>query len=167
MAAPCEGRYELARRLAAEALRVFDPPNGYQQVTLGNLDLQEGNYESANAWFLRGLAVVLDFGDRDLMAHHLEGLSGLASALGEHERAVKLAGAAETLREAGGSPLHPAWRGVLEPWLVISRQALGEAACASALAAGRRLPLERAIEEAAQITVPAHRKSEKRAAGHC
>jgi non-specific serine/threonine protein kinase len=158
MAALCEGRYELARTLAAEALRVFDPPNGYQQVTLGNLDLQEGNYVSANAWFLSGLEVGLDLGDRDLIAHHLEGFCGLASALGQHRRGVTLAAAAETLREAAGSPLHPAWRGVLEPWLVISQQALGEEAYGSAWAAGRRLPLERVIKEAEQISVPAHRE---------
>src|SRR5205807_2834473 len=102
----------------------------YQQVTLGNVDLQEGSCESANTRFLLGLEVALDFGDRVLLAHFMEGFSGLASALGEHERAVNLAGVAETLREAAGAPLHPAWRGVAEPWLTISRQALREAAYA-------------------------------------
>jgi hypothetical protein len=139
-------------------MRAFDSQNvpiAYQQVTLGNVDLQEGSYESANTRFLLGLEVALDFGDRTLLAHFMEGFSGLASALGEHERAVNLAGVAETLREAAGAPLHPAWRGLAEPWLVISRQALGEAAHALALAAGRRLPLERAVEQAEQITVPA------------
>jgi hypothetical protein len=98
--------------------------------------------------FLLGLEVGLEIGDRDLLAHHMEGLSGLSTALGEHERAVNFAGAAESLREAAGAPLHPAWRSVTEPWLAISRQALGESAYAQALVAGRKLPLERAIEEA-------------------
>jgi non-specific serine/threonine protein kinase len=161
MAALCEGRYELAREHATDAMRVFASQKvatAYQQVTLGNVDLQEGSYESANTRFLLGLEVALDFGDRVLVAHFMEGFSGLASALGEHERAVNLAGAAETLREAAGAPLHPAWRGLAEPWLVISRQALGEAAYASALAAGRRLPLERVVEEVEQITANANRE---------
>jgi hypothetical protein len=168
MAALCEGRYELARKLATEAMRAFDSQNvrtAYQQVTLGNVDLQEGSYESANTRFLRGLEVALDFGDRVLLAHFMEGFSGLASALGEHERAVKLAGAAETLREAAGAPLHPAWRGLAEPWLAISRHALGEAAYASALAAGRRLPLARAVEEVEQITSTANRETLTRWSG--
>jgi hypothetical protein len=135
-------------------------------VTLGNLDLQEGSYASANTRFLLGLEVALDFGDRTLLAHFMEGFSGLASALGEHLRAVSLAGAAETLREAAGAPLHGAWRGVVEPWRAISRQVLGEAAYSSALAAGRRISLERAIEEVEQITANRVEKSGKTAAGH-
>jgi non-specific serine/threonine protein kinase len=159
MAAFCEGRYELARELATQAVMAFDSqnaPNGYPRVTLGNLDLAEGSYESANTQFLRGLEVGLEQGDQDLQAHHMEGFSGLATAFSQHQRAVWLQGAAETLREAAGSPLHPAWRGVLEPWLAISRQALGEAAYASALATGRRLPVRRAVAEAEQIVATAN-----------
>jgi hypothetical protein len=97
----------------------------------------------------------------------MEGFSGLASALGKHERAVTLAGAAKTLREAAGTPLHPAWRGVTEPWLAISRQALGETAYASALAAGRRLPLAHAVEEVERITGSAIEKFDKAATPPC
>jgi non-specific serine/threonine protein kinase len=169
MAALCEGRCELARKLATESMTAFDSPNvpnGYQQVTLGNVDLQEGDFESANTRFFLGLEVGLEIGDRDLMAHHMEGFSCLSTALGDHERAVNLAGAAESLREAAGAPLHPAWRSVAEPWLTISRQALGQATFASAWAAGRRLSLERAIEEVEQITAKLVEKSGKTAAGH-
>jgi len=60
--------------------------------------------------------------------------------------------------EAAGAPLHLAWHGVAERWLAISRQALGEAAYASAWAAGRRLPLERAVEEVEQIAATADRE---------
>jgi non-specific serine/threonine protein kinase len=158
MAALCEGRYELARELAAEALSGVDAhsqPGAYLQVLLGNADLREGKYESANSRFRLGLEVALDVRDGVLLAHFMEGFSGLASALGEHERAVKLAGAAETVREAAGAPLHPAWRDLAEPWLAISRQALGEEACAAALAAGRRLTLERAVAQIEQLNAHA------------
>jgi non-specific serine/threonine protein kinase len=154
MAALCEGRYELARALATESKRAahsINVPTAYQEVVLGNVDLQEGSCASANTRFLLGLEVALEYGDRMLLTHFLEGFSGLASALGQHERAANLKGVAETLRAAGGAPLHPAWRALAEPWLAISRQALGEAAYASALAAGRRLTLERAVEEVEKI----------------
>jgi non-specific serine/threonine protein kinase len=164
MTALCEGRHELARTLAVQAVAAWEAAvatpvaTAYPQITLGNVDLEEGSYESAHTEFLRGLEVGLEFGDRDLLAHHMEGLSGLASALGQHQRAVWLGGAAAALREDAGAPLHPAWHGVAERWLAISRQALGEAAYASAWAAGRRLPLQRAVEEVEQITATADRE---------
>jgi non-specific serine/threonine protein kinase len=164
MTALCEGRHELARTLAERAVAAWEAAattpvaTAYPQITLGNVDLEAGSYESAHTRFLRGLEVGLEFGDRDLLAHHMEGLSGLSSALGQHQRAVWLGGAAAALREAAGAPLHPAWHGVAERWLSISRQALGEAAHTSAWAAGRRLPLDRAVEEVEQITATANRE---------
>src|SRR5262249_13893805 len=67
---------------------------------------------SASTRFRFGLEVALDFGDRTLLAHHMEGFSGLASALGEHERAVHLAGAAENAARGCRSSASPgvAWR---------------------------------------------------------
>jgi non-specific serine/threonine protein kinase len=164
MTALCEGRHELARTLAARAVAAWEAAaatpvaTAYPRITLGNVDLEEGSYESARAQFLRGLEVGLELGDRDLLAHDMEGLSGLASALGQHQRAVSLGGAAAALREAAGAPLHPAWHRVAERWLAISRQALGEAAYASTWAAGRRLPLDQAVEEVEQITATTSRE---------
>ena len=63
---------------------------GYAQVTLGIADREEGRYEAANKRFVQGLDVALDIGDRTLIAHLLEGLSGLASAVGQHQRTVRL-----------------------------------------------------------------------------
>src|SRR5579859_7800613 len=153
MTALCEGRYPLARMLAAAALTGWTAlnkplPSAYCQVTLGNVALQEGRYAEAAARFSEGLKFASDFGDRVLLAHFLEGLSGVASALGQHRRAVRLGGAAGALREAAGAPLHPAWLRIAEGWLAISRAALGDEAASAAWAAGRRLPLEQALAEA-------------------
>jgi predicted ATPase/DNA-binding XRE family transcriptional regulator len=153
MLALCEGRYQLARTLASDAVTLFDSGwpggRGYAQVTLGIADREEGRYEEANERFLQGLDIALDFGDRTLVAHLLEGFSGLASALGQHQRAVRLGGAAEAMREAAGAGGdHLAWQPIAERWLAISRQALGDAAAAAAWRAGRILPIERALEEA-------------------
>jgi non-specific serine/threonine protein kinase len=153
----CEGRYELARTLATEASTVFvSEDNGlsiaYCQMTLGTVDLEEGRYQEANARFLDGLEVASDFGDSTLLAHVLEGLSGLASALGQHQRAVRLGAAAAALREAAGALPSPAWQPIAERWLAHSREALGEEAASAAWAAGRSLPTEQALEEAEDRT---------------
>jgi tetratricopeptide (TPR) repeat protein len=152
MVALCEGRYELARTLAAAASAAFEADNNPVscadcQKTLGTVEREEGHYGEANARFLEALKVAVDFGDRTLLAHLLEGFSGVASALGQHQRAVRLGGAA-AMRESAGAPLSPAWQALAERWRAISRQALGEEAVSAAWAAGRSLPIERALQEA-------------------
>jgi predicted ATPase/DNA-binding XRE family transcriptional regulator len=156
MLALCEGRYELARSLASAALIGFasfeNPvPRAYCQKTLGTVEREEGRYSEANARFLEALDVALEFGDRTLLAHLLEGFSGLASAVGQHERAVRLGGAAAALRETAGAPISPAWQAIGERWLAISREALGEDATSAAWAEGRTARLERIFDEATQI----------------
>jgi non-specific serine/threonine protein kinase len=158
MAALCEGSYELARTLATGAVMVFDSENillmsCYAQMTLGNVDLEQGRYQDASPRFLRALTVALDYGNRTLLAHLLEGLSGLAGALGQHQRAVRLGGAVEALREADGAPLHPAFQRIAERRLAISREALGAEAASAAWAAGRSLPMEQVLEEAEDTTL--------------
>ena len=118
-------------------------------MTLGTAELEEGHYQEANARFLHEMGVALEFGDRTLLAHLLEGFSGLASAVGQHQRGVRLGGAAAALREAAGAPLGPAWAHIPERWLAISREALGEAASSAAWVAGRTVAIERVFEEAA------------------
>jgi hypothetical protein len=156
MLALSEGRYELARTLATEASSAFGSkmhiPSAYSQMTLGTVDLEEGRYEEANSRFLRGLEVAMAFGDRTLLAHLLEGCSGLASALGQHQRAVRLGGAAAALREVAGALPSPAWQRIAERWLAISRNALGEEATSAACAVGRSMAMERVFEEAHDTT---------------
>ena len=50
-------------------------------MTPGNLDVEEGSHTEANARFLRGLEVTVDYGDQALLAHLLEGFSGPARGL--------------------------------------------------------------------------------------
>jgi hypothetical protein len=158
MLALYQGRYQLARTLATGALTAFDSLNlprssGFAGMTLGNVDVEEGQFREANARFLRALNVALDYGEQTLLAHLLEGFSGLSSALGQHQRAVRLGGAVEALREADGAPIHPTFRRIAERRLAISREALGAEAASAAWAAGRSMPMERALEEAEYSTL--------------
>ena len=77
-----------------------------------------------------------------------EGMSGLAGALGEATRAAHLWGAAETAREVTGIALPPGDRALHQPYLAAARSQLGEAAWEEALAEGRAMPLEQAVEYA-------------------
>jgi hypothetical protein len=98
------------------------------------------------------MRVALDCGDQTLLAQFLEGFSGLASALDQHQRALRMGGAAAALRELAGAPHHPAWQHLADRWLAISRHALGEQAASVAWSAGRSLPMERALEEAEHVS---------------
>jgi DNA-binding CsgD family transcriptional regulator len=153
MLALCEGRFELARTLASEASAAFASenkrlPTAYAQMTLGTAELEQGRYKEAHMRLQHELEVALEFGDRTLLAHVLEGLAGLAGASGDHHRALLLGGAAAALREIAGAPLGPAWGRIAERWLATSHQALGEHAASAAWAKGRDLPLERVLDEA-------------------
>jgi hypothetical protein len=75
----------------------------------------------------------------------LEGLAALAVALAQPERAARLFGAAEALREAMGTPLPPAERGAHDRSVAAVRATMGDAAFAVAWAAGRVMSLEEAV----------------------
>jgi DNA-binding CsgD family transcriptional regulator len=78
----------------------------------------------------------------------LEGLACTAGTGGEAERAARLFGAAEALRETMGVPLEPAFRTLEDPYLVGARSQLEEGAWTEDWEAGRAMSLEQAIEYA-------------------
>src|SRR5207253_2852273 len=78
----------------------------------------------------------------------LELLAGVASAHGQFERAGRLYGATESVREATGLAPHPGDRAPFDRHLAAARAGLGEAAFAAAWAAGRAVSPEQAIDEA-------------------
>jgi non-specific serine/threonine protein kinase len=75
----------------------------------------------------------------------LEGMAWLAAAQGQPERAARLGGAIEALREALSAALHPVLYGGHDRAVQYIRQALGEEACTAAWAQGRLLPLDEAV----------------------
>ena len=69
----------------------------------------------------------------------------MAAGTGWPERAARLLGAAETIREAIGALLPPAERPVHAAATLASRQALGEPAFAVAWSAGQQLDVDTAV----------------------
>jgi tetratricopeptide (TPR) repeat protein len=145
-----EGRYDLAQLLLTEALEESDQQDeslytGYCMMNLGVVAREQSRYPESGRLLDRSLDIAVRYGDRTLLAHSLEGLCGLAAALGQHERAVRLGGAAAVLREAAGAPLSPAWERTIERWLGVSRAALTDAAATAAWETGQDMPLEEVI----------------------
>jgi hypothetical protein len=81
----------------------------------------------------------------------LEAAAALAAAQERPARALRLAGAADALREPMGAPLPPDWKEDLERQLAPARQQLGESGSLAAWNAGRVLSLDRAVQEASVV----------------
>jgi len=148
-----QGRYDLARTLVTQAMDQTSEFNGslfsgYCLLNLGVVAREQSEHAEAASLLGHGLLLAEEYGDRTLLAHCFEGLSGLASAVGEHERAIRLGGAAAALREATGAPLPPAWRPIIEHWLAVSRAGLTDAAAIEGWKVGQAMGLEQAIRYA-------------------
>jgi DNA-binding CsgD family transcriptional regulator/tetratricopeptide (TPR) repeat protein len=114
-----------------------------------------GDYGQATAMYAEALRLHWDDGDRGRTARCLNGLGVVAAFAGQGERAARLCGAAEALREAIGAPA-PRYRGQHERAMGLARAALGEQAFASAWAAGRSLATADAVTEALDVSSSAN-----------
>jgi hypothetical protein len=83
------------------------------------------------------------------LATALAGFVWLAAEVGQRERAARLLGAVQALREAAASSGSTA----LEPTIALLQAGLGEQALAAALAQGRAMRLEEAVAEALKVEV--------------
>jgi predicted ATPase/DNA-binding NarL/FixJ family response regulator len=146
----CEARARLEESLAISRTQGAAPQVAQTLADLGGVERAQGSLEAAEALHRESLTIRRDLGLRPGVAHALEGLAGLAATRGQPERALRLAGAADALREATGARRPPVERVVLQEDVLQARRALGEAAAEAAWAAGRALPLDRAAAEALQ-----------------
>lgn len=118
------------------------------QSTMAHIARQMGNYQEALALYRETLPDWQKIGHRGAVAHQLESLGFIARAQEQGERAVKLLGAAEALRESGNSPMTPQ-EGVEYAKEVASlRAGMDEKDFLSLWAEGRSMTMEQAIEYA-------------------
>ena len=115
---------------------------------LGWAALLRGDQEQAKAWYEENLRLSQKLGNKLIATESLEGLACAVGTKGEAQRAAKLFGAAQALREAVGYPQPPGERAVQEPYLLAARSRLDEATWEAALAEGRAMDLEEAVEYA-------------------
>ena len=115
---------------------------------LGFMARDQGDYGAAWVLFEESLAIFRELGNKLGIAQNLEGLAAVAVAQAQSERAARLFGAAEGLREVIGAPLPSADRAEHDRSVAAVRTALGEEAFAAAWAEGRAISLEQAVEYA-------------------
>jgi non-specific serine/threonine protein kinase len=115
---------------------------------LGCVALRRNDARRALRLFRESLALFRDQGDRRGVADCLEGVAGAFGALRQPERAARLFGAAERLREATGSPAWPANASDVARGIDSVRQALDPVAFARAWGDGRRWAVEQAVSQA-------------------
>ena len=116
---------------------------------LGLVAIRQDRDDRAAALFAEALSIWQALGERWPMAETLEGLAVLAWKRGQAERAARALGAVEALNEALGVPWSPAEPAQVERTIASLRTTLGGDRFATAWAAGRALPLEQALAEAA------------------
>jgi tetratricopeptide (TPR) repeat protein len=116
--------------------------------SMGETTLGLGRLDEAAGWLAQGLAASQTLNEQPSIAWCLAGLGSAAALAEEPERAARLWGAAERLRQALGCRPARAARATYERALASARGQLGEEAFAAAWAAGHALTLEQAIAEA-------------------
>jgi predicted ATPase len=114
---------------------------------LGTLAREQGNYATGRSLCGESIRLFRDLDHKRGIARLLECFACSAAAQLEAERSLRLAGAANALRQNIGVPLTPAEQAKLEAALEPARQALTNTAGATAWLEGWALPVEKAIEE--------------------
>ncbi len=115
---------------------------------LGEVAIARGDFAEARERFAGSLALYREMGSTRGVGIALSGFAALAAAGWRAERAVRLAGAAAALHEAGGSAIELIRHRGSEDWLAEARRALGETRAAAVWADGRTLSQDAAIDYA-------------------
>jgi len=154
-AAQLRGAYDRAAQLHQESLGIYQTPGAalwgvplYTYHCLGETALGQGRLEEAAGWLHQAMAASRALNDQACIAWCLAGLGSMAALDEEPERAARLWGAAERLRQAIGCRSAPAARATYERAVVAARAQLSEEGFAAAWEAGGALTLEQAISEA-------------------
>jgi non-specific serine/threonine protein kinase len=169
MAAYGQGDLPRAEQVLEETLavfRTFADPFG-TALTLGYLGLvgcDRGDHAGSAARFAESLPLWQTMGNRENQAEWLAGVAALAAARDEPERAARLSGAAEALRDTLAHAFTLPERAAFERGADAARASLGAPAFAAAEEAGKTLPHDEALAEArrflSSVTEPAAQMTE-------
>jgi len=110
-----KGEYDAAYDLHTEALSIFGQLEDRWSIALSHTNMgavfaNRGEYEAAADQYRQSLEMFNQMGVKQGIATCLEGLAGVASHTSKPDRAARLFGAAEALREEIDVPIPPAER---------------------------------------------------------
>jgi len=118
---------------------------GYVLAALGGLVLESGEAGTARHYYATFLTERHKIGDRERVVWGLQGLSAVALAQGEAERAARLLGAVVAVYDNLASSPPEQERNQYEALRSALREKLGEAACEAAWVEGYALTYEEAV----------------------
>jgi tetratricopeptide (TPR) repeat protein len=150
-----QGDYAHARALIEESLGLFRQLGDERKVVesvvgLGMVASREGRSDEAEPLLREGLEYAQALVDKEVAIWCLGELAALALSKGDAERAARLMGAIESLREETGHAPFPDERRLGEQTRDALASALGEEQLAAALAIGRGMTFEQAVAYALQ-----------------
>ncbi len=155
------GEIAAQRKDPVEARRKFElAMSGFQQAgapfnallaksDLAHLERRAGNHRRALELYRETIIAFFDFGQGGAVAHQLECFAFIAVAQHEFERALRLLGAAEALRERGGTPMTPVEQIDHQKQVEDLREQVAPELFNTTWAAGRALAMEEAVQLAA------------------
>lgn len=112
---------------------------------LGITAFRQGDLDQAASHLRESLTVLRNLNEKWFIARGLEGLAAVLCAQGSYERAVRLFGAGEALREAVGALIMAAYREDYDRAVEAARAALGDESFRAAWAEGRAMTPDQAI----------------------
>lgn len=121
---------------------------------LGTIDYFENSFETANSNFSESLQMAEEMGNTTMISCALEGFAALAVKNGNPAQSAKLAGAAESLREAIGYYIEPAEEIFRNKYMAETRAALSEKEFAALYANGLTMNSNEAVALAFSQNLP-------------
>jgi predicted ATPase len=145
-----EGDYAAAQSLYEQSLAIKRELGDKMGISislddLGRTAYDRGDHVAARSLFEQSLSIKHELGEKYGIALCLEGFAAVSCAQGFPERAARLFGAAEALRENIRAPLLPADRVRYERDVAATRRIMQEEAFRVAWGEGRDMTLEQAI----------------------
>jgi predicted ATPase/DNA-binding SARP family transcriptional activator len=146
-----QGNYELARSQFEECIKLMQDGHGttqgvaFSEFHLGRIARIYGDFESSFAHHKTGLELFMNMGDLRGIGYSLFGFACLAQAEEDPQRAGKLFGAMDLIRENLGTFLEAALQIEYEHTRSAVQEMLGEEQFTAMWTEGHGLPLERAV----------------------
>ena len=145
------GEIVTARKYGDEVLAYYQEAGLTLRFTslksdLAHLLRQTGNFTEVLPLYRETIVAYQDLGHRGAIAHQLECFAFIAIAQEYGERAVKLLGAAEALREISNSRMTPQERSEYDKQVADLRAGMDEKIFASLWVEGRSMTMEQAIQ---------------------
>lgn len=147
-----QGDLSVARALYECGIAAFREVNDRWGIAgsladLGNLTREQGDYAASGELYRECLSLFHELGHKRGIARGLESFAALATACGNSERALRLAGVAAALRQSIGAPLTVSEQAKLDQCLEPARKKLSTPAARAAWLEGWVMPVEAAVSE--------------------